>query len=187
MLNPEKPLSAAQEKRLRQWFPDMPRLRGYLTAIAWSPGVVVPSKWITPLMELLHAAQDSGAKKAPTLAVMNSVLGDLMQLYNQLNGMVLTHDLERLPRCVAFASRCVPLGGRFRPSGGVVRRPMARRRRCGQERPDAIQGPVCACRAGPGRSRCLAPTDGDGQPVLTGISADPPPPIDLLTHALLPL
>ena len=75
----------------------MPRLRGYLTAIAWSPGVVVPSKWISPLMELLHAAQDSGAKKAPTLTVMNSVLGDLMQLYNQLHGMVLTHDPERLP------------------------------------------------------------------------------------------
>lgn len=187
MLNPEKPLSTAQEKRLRQWFPDMPRLRGYLTAIAWSPGVVVPSKWITPLMELLHAAQDSGAKKAPTMAVMNSVLGDLMQLYNQLNGMVLTHDPERLPDAMpsqadvfrwaaGFVQAAELCAGPWRGAGFAVKN---------DQMPfKALFALAALAPADPDAWRA---TDGDGQPVLTGVSADPPPPIDLLTHALLPL
>lgn len=48
-------------------------------------------------MRMLQQAQDDGKARARTLEVMNTVLTDLLQLYNCLAGEVLAHDPDRLP------------------------------------------------------------------------------------------
>ncbi len=168
MRNADASLSAAQEKRLRKWFPDMPRLRGFLTAIAWSPGV--------------------GSKaKAPTLGVMNTVLGDLMHLYNHLNGMVLTHDPNRLPDVLpsgdavcawaaGFVQAAELCAAQWRGAGFAVN--------SNQMPFKALFALAAQAAAQPDAWRA---TDDHGQVVLTGVCADPPPPEDVLTHALTPL
>jgi hypothetical protein len=186
LFDPETNLSAAQEKRLHLWFPDMPRLRGYLTAIAWSPGMVMPNVWMTPLMQLLQAAQGSKAK-APTLDVMNTVLGDLMQLYNYLNALVLTHDPNRLPDVLptqdavfswaaGFVQAAELCAGEWRGAGFVVK--------SNQMPFKALFALAAQAAAQPDAWRA---SDGDGQAVLIGVSADAPVPDDLLIHALMPL
>jgi len=186
LFDPGANLSAAKEKRLRQWFPDMPRLRGYLTAIAWSPGVVMPTVWMTPLMQMLQAAQGSKAK-APTLEVMNTVLGDLMQLYNHLNGLVLTHDPNRLPDVLptneavfpwaaGFVQAAELCAGEWRGAGFAVK---------STRMPFKALFALAAQSAAP--PDAWRSTDGDGQALLTGVSDDAPVPADVLNHALMPL
>lgn len=186
VFDPVSPLSAAQEKRLRKWFPDMPRLRGYLTAIAWSPGVVMPNVWMTPLMEKLQAAQGDKAK-APTLAVMNAVFGDLMQLYNHLIDMVLTHDLNQLPDVLplpdamfawaaGFVQAAELCAGEWRSAGFAVK--------SNQMPFKALYALAAQAAAQPNAWRA---TDDDGQAVLIGVCADPPPAEAVLIHALMPL
>ncbi|MEO8856785.1 MAG: UPF0149 family protein, partial [Burkholderiaceae bacterium] len=182
----EKPLSDAQEKRLRKWFPDLPRLRGYVTAIAWSPGMVMPTVWLLPLMEMLQAAQGKKAK-APTMETMNTVLQDLMQLYNHLNGMVLTHDPNRLPDVLpspgaayawaaGFVQAAEVCAAEWRGAGFAVK--------SNQMPFKALFALAAQATARPDGWRA---TDVEGQAVLTGVPADPPPPEEVLTHSLTPL
>jgi len=186
LFDPAANLSAAQEKRLQQWFPDMPRLRGYLTAIAWSPGMVMPSVWMTPLMQMLQTAQGSKAK-APTLDVMNTVLGDLMLLYNHLNALVLTQDPNRLPDVLPTQEAVFPwaagfvqaaelCAGEWRGAGFVVK---------SNQMPFKALFALAAQAAA--QADAWRPTDGDGQTLLIGVAADAPVPDDVLTHALMPL
>ena len=188
VLDPDNNLSGTQEKRLRQWFPDMPRLRGYLTAIAWSPGMVMPNLWMTPLMQLLQASQGNKAK-APTLKVMNTVLGDLMQLYNSLNALVLTHDANRLPDVLpthegvfpwaaGFVQAAELCAGEWRGAGFAVK---------STQMPFKALFALAAQAATQADPDAWRATDGDGQAVLIGISADAPAPDDTLAHALMPL
>ena len=186
LFNPGSNLSVAQEKRLHQWFPDMPRLRGYLTAIAWSPGMVMPNVWMTPLMQLLQAATGSKAK-APTLGVMNTVLGDLMQLYNHLNALVLTHDPSRLPDVLptdeavfpwaaGFVQAAELCAGEWRGAGFAVK---------STQMPfKALFALAAQATAQPDAWRA---TDGDGQALLIGVCAEAPAPAVVLAHALMPL
>ncbi len=186
VFDPDANASGAQEKRLSLWFPDMPRLRGYLTAIAWSPGMVMPNVWMTPLMQLLQAAQDTKVE-APTLDVMNTVLGDLMQLYNHLNGLVLTHDPNRLPDdlptneavfpwAAGFVQAAELCAGEWRGAGFAVK---------STQMPFKTLFALAAQAAA--QPDAWRATDGDGQALLTGVSPDAPVPDDVLTHALMPL
>lgn len=186
LLDPGTSLSAAQEKRLQKWFPDMPRLRGYLTGIAWSPGILMPSVWLMPLMQLLQDLQGSKGK-APTLDAMNTVLGDLMQLYNHMNALVLTHDPNRLPDVLpppdavcpwaaGFVQAAELCAGEWRGAGFAVK---------SKQMPFKALFALAAQAQAQAQPDAWRATDGDGQPLLIDVSADAP--ADVLAHALMPL
>ena len=88
-----KPFGAAATKRLKARFKDYERLLGYVTAIAWSPGMVMPGIWLPAVMDMPRktAAHED---RAPSLDEMNALLGDLMGLYNHLNEDVLSCAIE---------------------------------------------------------------------------------------------
>ncbi|MEP6970562.1 MAG: UPF0149 family protein, partial [Betaproteobacteria bacterium] len=186
MLDAGTPLSAAQEKRLRQWFPDMPRLRGYLTGIAWSPGMVMPNLWMTPLMEMLQAAQ-SNKSKPPTLQTMNTVLGDLMQLYNHSNGLVLTHDPDHLPDVFPTGEAVFPWAAGFVQAAELCASLWRGAGFAVKSNQMPFKALFALAAQAPAHPDAWRATDAGGQPVLTGVSADPPPAEEVLTHALTQL
>lgn len=182
------PLMAAQEQRLRSRFPDLARLHGYLTAIAWSPGLVTPGIWLSPLLQATQTAPQGEAKaKEPTLESLNALLGDMMQLHNNLAGMVLTHDPQALPDILpaddaahawaaGFVQAAELCAAHWRTAGVAVssdRMPF--------EALYALAGQAAA-QAGGWRA-----TDVGGQPVLVGVAAETPSARDVLARALTPL
>ena len=178
--------SAAQEKRLRKQFPDYARVNGYLTAIAWSPGVAMPSVWLGPLMDMKQSAQSAGAK-APTLAAMNAMLDDLMGLYNHLNNVVLTHDPHSVPPdgiadidipawAAGFVQGAEQCASHWRSSGLAVK---------SDKMPfKALYVLAAQASVAPSTWR---PTNNDGQVLLTGLEPNPPAPRELLDSGLRPL
>ena len=74
---------ASHEQSLRHSFNDYPRLHGLLTAVAWSPDLLMPMQWLQPVMALRSAP-------AGNLDEMNADLDVIMRLYNSLNGELLT-------------------------------------------------------------------------------------------------
>jgi len=73
----------ADETTLRAAFPDYPRLHGLLTAMAWSPDLIMPTQWLTPAMAL------RGGEPADFEALQAS-LDAMMRLYNSLNEQLLS-------------------------------------------------------------------------------------------------
>lgn len=74
-------LPARQRQRLQRHY-DWPRLHGLLTAIAWSPDLVMPNRWLPQAVQLRLAAP-SGAEAA-RLKTLNNDLEAVMRLYNSL-------------------------------------------------------------------------------------------------------
>jgi yecA family protein len=72
---------AVQARRLRRSFRDYPRLHGLVTAIAWSPDLVMPNQWL-PLAMALHAAAPD---PPPSAKDFEADLDALMRLYNHQN------------------------------------------------------------------------------------------------------
>jgi len=184
----QMPLTAVQEQRLRGRFPDLARLQGYLTAIAWSPGLVMPGAWVSPLLQAMQTAPQGPAKtKEPTLEASNAMLGDLMQVHNNLVGLVLTHDPNALPDILpaddaahawaaGFVQAAELCAAHWRTAGVAVNRG-----RMPFEALYALAGQAAA-RAGGWRA-----TDANDQPVLVGVPAQAPSARDVLEQALTPL
>ena len=182
------PLMAAQEQRLRSRFPDLARLHGYLTAIAWSPGLVMPGIWLSPLLQATQTAPQGEAKaKESTLESLNALLGDLMQVHNNMVGLVLTHDPDALPDILptddaapawaaGFVQAAELCAAHWRAAGVAV----------SSDRMPFKALYALAGQAAPQAGGWRA-TDIGGQPVLVGVAAETPPARDVLERALTPL
>lgn len=72
----------AHERALRKAFADYARLHGLLTAVAWSPDLIMPAQWLEPAMALR-------AKPPANLAAVNADMDALMRLYNSLTSSLL--------------------------------------------------------------------------------------------------
>jgi len=186
---PAKPpgaFSPTQDKRLRKQFPDYARVRGYLTSIAWSPGMVMPNIWLGPLLEMKQSAQPASAK-APTLTAINAMLNDVMGLYNQLNEVVLTHDPHNPPPdgmedtdlrawAAGFVQGAEQCASHWRSTGFAVE----------SDKMPFKALYTLAAQAGTTHTAWRA-TNTDGQVLLTSLAPDPSAPRDLLASGLRPL
>lgn len=79
-----------EEKRLAKTCSDVPRLHGLLTAVAWSPQMLMPNTWL-PLALALHDRMPNSRTEATALKAHNEVLQVTMQLYNHTNAWVLNN------------------------------------------------------------------------------------------------
>jgi yecA family protein len=87
----------SHERTLRKSFPDYARVHGLLTAVAWSPDLVMPNQWLECMMALRAAAPAN-------LKALNADMDALMRLYNTLNNRVLdTPPQEPAPVANALA------------------------------------------------------------------------------------
>lgn len=75
-------LPAAPRRHLQTHY-DWPRLHGYLTAIAWSPGMVMPAAWLPAALG--WRTQPPPGTPAAQQKAINTDLDALMRLYNSLN------------------------------------------------------------------------------------------------------
>lgn len=84
---------AKQKAHLRKAFPDYPRLHGLLTAVAWSPELIMPSRWVEIVMSM-RGEPVSGLAEDKALKALNADLEALMGLLNSVNAQVLEtpHD-----------------------------------------------------------------------------------------------
>lgn len=75
-------LPDAQRRHLQTHF-DWPRLHGFLTAIAWAPGMAMPSAWVP--VALGWRTRPPPRTPAAQHKAINTDLDALMRLYNSLN------------------------------------------------------------------------------------------------------
>ena len=75
-------LPDAQRQHLRTHY-DWPRLHGYLTAIAWAPGMAMPAAWVPAALG--WRTQPPPRTAAAQHKAINADLDALMRLYNSLN------------------------------------------------------------------------------------------------------
>ncbi|QTD44768.1 UPF0149 family protein [Ottowia testudinis] len=62
---------------------DWPRLHGFLTAIAWSPDMLMPGRWVPSVLDWRTRALPK--TQAAQLKALNTDLDAIMRLYNSLN------------------------------------------------------------------------------------------------------
>lgn len=188
------PFSAATTKRLKVWVENYERLQGYITAIAWSPGVVMPGIWLPGVMEMQKAAI-ANAEKASSLDEMNALLGDLMNLYNHLNNTVLFGDIEggaplELLKAPAKTGRGLSDSALSAWSAGFVQGAEvgASHWRAAGLPVKSTQMPFKALYAAAARAQAKPqgwrPSGDDGQPLLAGLELDAPPLRELLAGAM---
>lgn len=189
-----KHFGGAASKRLKARFEDYDRLQGYITAIAWSPGLVMPGIWLPAVLDMPRksaAAQD----REPSLDEVNALLGDLMGLYNHLNEDVLTCAIEgaaplenltgaakpgqatsdtALSRWSAgFVQGAEVAASHWRSAGLPVK---------SDQMPfKTLYAAASRADAGP---KSWRPASDTGQPLLSGLEADVPPLRDLLAGAM---
>ena len=186
--------STTQGKRLQAAFPDYERLCGYITAIAWSPDIVMPSFWLAPVMAMYQSADPAGSEP-PSLDKMNAVLGDLMQLYNHLNTDVLTQDPLREPPVDILhparnADPAPPDAALLAWAAGFVQgaeQCAAQWRKAGHAvKTDKMPFKALYALAAqaPAMGEAWRPTNDDGQVLLAGIELDPLPVRETLAAAL---
>ena len=189
-----KPFSGAAAKRLKARFEDYERLLGYVTAIAWSPGMVMPGVWLPGLMDMpQRAAVLEG--RAPTMDEMNALLSDVMSLYNQLNEDVLSCAAEgaaplEILTSAAKAGQGSSDSALTRWSAGFVQGAeiaASHWRSAGLPvKPDQMPFKTlfaAAARAAAG-PKSWRPTGEAGQPLLSGLEVDTPPLRELLAGAM---
>ena len=93
----------SHEKHLRKAYGDYDRLHGFVTAVAWSPDVIMPSKWVQTLM----------ATRAIPSANISAVQKDMdafMPLYNSLIGKLLEPQQAGAGPAAASAQPETPKG-----------------------------------------------------------------------------
>ena len=78
------------ERTLRKSFPDYARVHGLLTAVAWSPDLVMPAQWLEPVMALR-------AEPPANVQALNADMDALMRLYNTFNSRVLDTPPQEPP------------------------------------------------------------------------------------------
>ncbi|HVZ45590.1 MAG TPA: UPF0149 family protein [Ramlibacter sp.] len=174
---------AEDERHLRGRFGDFARLHGLLTAVAWSPDMVMPGKWL-PMLEPLRANPPASLEDA------NAELAALMSLYNSLVTPLMATDtrptfpFDKTVRAVANEERDV-----FAWASGFVQGAelaAAGWRRVGRAiRSDSGSGPFAALLRLAARAPALpgwrARSD-SGQALLQELA--PEPPQDVLRLAL---
>lgn len=102
-----KPFGNKEEQRLRKTCSDYPRLHGLLTAVAWSPQMLMPNTWL-PLAMDLHDRMPKSRTEATANKALNDTLGATMQLYNHVNQEVLDNLRESKPPLLMMLSTVVP-------------------------------------------------------------------------------
>lgn len=93
-------LRPKETARLRKSFHPFAQLHGLLSAVAWSPELLMPNRWIAALEGLR-------AGPAEDLTQMNADLDALMRLYNHLNDQVLQTPADQpapLQEVIALAA-----------------------------------------------------------------------------------
>lgn len=106
-------LPAKDRQRLRRHY-DWPRLHGFVTAIAWSPELVRPELWLSPVLQM--RATDLPRTEAAYLKALNADMQAIMGLHNSLTlpviqgpqgaPMPLALDTELAPGAGRRAERC---------------------------------------------------------------------------------
>ncbi len=189
--------SARDGKRLQTAFPDYERLRGYITAIAWSPDIVMPNTWLAPVMAM-HRSARAGNDQPPSLNEMNAALGDLMKLYNHLNSAVLTQNPQGEPPVDVLSSTGKSIetdanAAVIRWAAGFVQgaeQCAAHWRKTGfAVNSDKLPFKALYALAAmaPATSEGWRPTNDEGQALLAGLELNPVPVRELLANALRPL
>lgn len=183
---------AKQEAHLRKTFPDYPRLHGLLMAIAWSPELIMPDKWLGIVMAL-RAEPVSELTESKALKALNTDLGALMGLVNSLNARLLETPLHQgapLQDVLAltahedalFAWAAGFVQGAELVSGGWRRagRPVSSGK--------GVFGELYALAVrAQGAPEAWHASRDNGQPLLVGLDDSPPRPIDTLALALADL
>lgn len=85
-----------EEARLRKTCSDYPRLHGLLTAVAWSPQMLMPNTWLPLVMEL-HDRMPNSRTEATASKALNDTLDATMKLYNHVNQQVLDRLCDKQP------------------------------------------------------------------------------------------
>ncbi|HMN20329.1 MAG TPA: UPF0149 family protein [Ottowia sp.] len=99
-------LPAKARQHLRRHY-DWPRLHGFITAIAWSPEMVAPGRWMTPVMGWRATALPK--TEAAQLKALNADMQAIMQLYNTLTAALIVGP-QGAPMPLALATELAPDG-----------------------------------------------------------------------------
>jgi yecA family protein len=184
---------ATQEKHLRLAFSDYPRLHGLLTAIAWSPDMVMPMQWLQLALQL-RKAPPAAADESNALKAMNKDLEAMMRLYNSLNSRLLaTPPDQPAPVQEVLKLATATQDGVFAWAAGFVQGAelvAGAWRRTGR--------PVSAGKGAFGELHALAaraaqpgdgwrPTQDSGQPLLIGLDNGAELPVERLALSLADL
>jgi yecA family protein len=183
------PLKAGDVKALKANFPEYERLRGFLTAIAWSPGIVMPNAWLPGVMAMCPLASGQG-DEPPSIVQMNEVLGQVMNLCNHFNSLVLTGPTKGDAPLEGLGTGGVPDWDWRLWAAGFVQGA-----EFGASQWRAAGLPVKSDRMpfkalygvaaqAPGRPKGWRATDAMDQPLLTGIDLDPEPVQATLQRAM---
>ncbi len=169
---------------LQTMFTDYELLCGYITAVAWSPGVLVPNTWLPSVLQWYNPKEGQGVQD---IDAMNTVLGAVMGLYNHLNNDVLIaagqsgSPIGPIVQALHLDQpggerRCVAWATGFAQAAQLA---AAQWRRVGLPVNNA-KPPFAQIYALAGR----ASLDSKGQPLLAGLNLPVPDAQDLLATAL---
>ena len=187
---PTPVFGATQEKRLRQSF-DYPRLHGLITAVAWSPEIVMPSRWVNVAMTAPRLAGTGDEIDSKTL---QRELDTVMRLYNRINVDLLRTPPDQPPPLAALRKLLAsePDAVSAWAAGFVQGAELARGAWRGAHRPvKAGAGAFgvllqLAAQAAPSPAGWRAESD-QNQPLLVGLEPDAPSPQARLSGALADL
>ena len=179
---PTPVFGATQEKRLRQSF-DYPRLHGLITAVAWTPEIVMPSRWVNVAMT---APRVAGADEGADIKALQRELDTVMRLYNRINADLLNTPPTQPPPLAALRKLLAkePDAAPAWAAGFVQGAELARGAWRGVHRPiKAGTGAFgvllqLAAQAAPSPAGWRAEGE-QSQPLLVGLEADTPPPAQL--------
>jgi len=177
--------SKAHEQHLRQHF-DYPRLHGLITAVVWTPQLMMANRWLDAVMALRR-----GDAPEPDIDALQHTLDIVMRLYNRLNLELLrTPPAKRAPlTALGKLLEQEPADVFTWAAGFVEGAELARGAWRGAKRPiksdDGAFGALhrLAAQAAPGPGGWRASNEQE-QPLLVGIEAAAPAPKVMLTQAL---
>ena len=179
-------------RHLRKTFPDYPRLHGLLMAIAWSPELIMPNKWLEIAMAM-RAEPVAGLTQNKALKAMNTDLQALMGLVNSFNARVLETQHDQIAPVQDVLALAATEEALFAWTAGFVQGAelaAAGWRRA--ERPvtsgKGVFGELYALAArAPGAPQAWRASQDNGQPLLVGLEDTPALPIETLALALADL
>lgn len=183
---------AKLEAHLRKTFPDYPRLHGLLMAIAWSPELIMPTKWVEIAMAM-RAEPVSGLTQNKALKAMNADLQALMGLVNNLNARVLQTQHDQIAPVQDVLALAASEEALFAWTAGFVQGAelaAAGWRRAGRPVTSGkgVFGELYALAArAPGAPQAWRASQHSGQPLLVGLDDAPALPIETLALALADL
>ncbi|ROZ76030.1 UPF0149 family protein [Ramlibacter sp. WS9] len=183
------PLGGKQGAHLRKAFPDYPRLHGLLTAIGWSPDLIMPGKWVQIVMDM-RGEPVSGLTESKALKAVNADMDALMGLLNSINARVLETPPDQMAPAQDVLALAASEAALFAWAAGFVQGAElapAGWRRAGRpvssDKGTFGELYALAARASGTPDAWRATRDG-GQPLLTGLDDSPPVPVETLVLVL---